>query len=104
MLGTVASLRAAPVSDDLLLRAKAPLLEAYDNALKSNSGWMALVDRAQTEPDRIERFTQAPARIAAITAKDLLALAKRYLTSDGAVEITVLPEGTEEAPAPAPKP
>ena len=104
MLGTVASLRAAPVGDDILLRAKAPLLEVYDNALKNNAGWMALVDRAQTEPDRIERFTQAPARIAAITAKDLQALAKRYLTSDGAVEITVLPEGTEEAPAPAPKP
>ena len=103
MFETVAELRTAPVSDDLLLRAKAPLLEAFDNALKSNAGWLTLVDRAQTEPDRIARFTGARARIEATSAKDLQALAKRYLTPDSAVEITVLPEGAEEAPTAPPK-
>ena len=98
MLGTIADLRAAPVSDDILLRAKAPMLEAYDNALKSNSGWLTLVDRAQTEPDRIERFVRGKERLQAITAKDLQALTKQYLTPGGAVEVTVLPEGIDLTP------
>ena len=98
MLGTIADLRAAPVSDDVLLRAKAPVLEAYDNALKSNAGWLTLVDRAQTEPDRIERFVRGKERLQAITAKDLQALTKQYLTPGGAVEVTVLPEGIDLTP------
>ena len=98
MQGTIADLRAAPVSDDVLLRAKAPMLEAYDNALKSNAGWLTLVDRAQTEPDRIERFVHGKARLQAITAKDLQALAKQYLTPGGSIEVTVLPEGIEIPP------
>ena len=92
---TIADLRKAPVSDDVLLRARAPLLESYDNALKSNSGWLAFADRAQTEPDRIERFVHGRERLQAVTAKDLQALALRYLTADGAVEVMVLPEGVD---------
>ena len=104
MNGTVADLRTAPVTDDVLLRAKAPMLEAFDNALKTNAGWLLLVDRAQTEPDRIDRFIRGKERLQAITAKDLQATAKRYLTPTGAVEITVLPEGADGAPVAAPKP
>ena len=100
MLGTVADLRTAPVSDDVLLRAKAPLLESFDNALKSNAGWLTLVDRAQTEPDRLDRYVHGKERLQAITGKDLQATAKRYLTPTGAVEVTVLPEGINAA-APA---
>ena len=92
---TVAELRAAPVTGDVLLRAKAPLLEAYDNTLKTNAGWLVLVDRAQTEPDRIERLQSGKARIGAITPADLQTLARKYLTPGGGVEITVLPEGVE---------
>jgi len=93
---TMAGLRDAPISDDLLLRARAPMLEGLDNALKSNSGWMALADRAQTEPDRIERYVRAKERLEAITAGQLQALAQRYLTANGAVEIAVLPEGVDD--------
>ena len=99
---TVAELRAAPINADVLLRARAPLLEAYDNALKTNAGWMTLVDRAQTEPDRIERLLHGKDRIAAITPQDLQALARRYLTADGGLEVTVLPEGSELPAAPKP--
>ena len=95
MANTITGLRAAPVSDDVILRARAPMLEAYDNALKSNAGWLTLVDRAQTEPDRIDRFVHGKERLQAVTAKDLQALAKQYLTPNGAVDVTVLPEGVD---------
>src|SRR5690606_352864 len=56
MLEAVRTLIEQPVEHDVLLRARQPLLESYDNALKSNSGWMGLVGRAQTEPDQIQRY------------------------------------------------
>ena len=99
MAATIAGLRSAPVSDDVLLRARAPMLEAYDNALKTNGGWLTLVDRAQTEPDRIDRFVHGKERLQAITAKDLQVLAKQYLTPNGAADVTVLPEGIDPPPS-----
>jgi zinc protease len=95
LFAAIADLRAAPISADVLLRARAPLLDAYDNLLKTNGGWLSLVDRAQTEPDRIERYRQARIRLQAITPADLQALAQRYLQGSAGVEITVLPDGVE---------
>jgi zinc protease len=93
---TVAELRAAPVSDDVLQRARAPMVEAIDNGLKSNGGWMSLVDRAQTEPDEIERYLNARERLQAVTAADVQAMALRYLEPGQDVEVLVLPEGVAE--------
>jgi zinc protease len=92
---TLAELREKPVSADVLQRAREPLLEGLANALKSNRGWLALVTRAQTEPDRIDRQQKADARIRALTAGDIQAMARQYLTPKGAVEINVLAEGAE---------
>lgn len=95
ILETLAELRDRPISADVLLRARAPLLENYDNALKSNLGWLAFVDRAQTEADRIERFTKAKERLGAVTAERLQQLVRQYLAMPGGLEVTVLPEGVE---------
>ncbi|HTM94482.1 MAG TPA: insulinase family protein [Croceibacterium sp.] len=92
MLATVAALAASPPDADLIDRARRPLLEAYDNALKSNGSWMTLVDRAQSRPEDIRRFVSARQRIEAITAAELQAAAAKYLTPAAAVEIDVLPE------------
>ncbi len=89
---TMAELRDRPISADILQRARAPALEGYDNALKSNRGWLALVELAQSKPDRITRFLAAKARLAAITTADIQAIARRYLTATDAVEVTVAPE------------
>lgn len=95
---TIRALIAAPVSDDVLQRARAPMLETLDNALKSNAGWLSLVDRAQSEADRIDRYLKARERLSALSAADVQALARRYLDPAKAVQVVVLPEGAE-APA-----
>ena len=92
----VRSLRDSPIGEDELTRAKAPLLEDYANLLKRNAGWLALVDRAQSEPDQLARFAGAPARLRAVTAAEIQALARRYLALDKAVSLIVLP-GPKEA-------
>ena len=93
---TIARLRDAPIGADELQRARQPMIEAQDNALKSNRGWMALTARAQSEADRIERFGKAKERLLALTAKDIQTVAARYLGRANAVEVLVLPEGVDE--------
>ncbi len=90
-------LATGPVSADTLERARRPLLESYDNALKGNGGWMRLVARAQSEAFRIDRFLAARSLIEGITAADLQETAARYLAPSGSVEILALP--TAKAPA-----
>ena len=92
MIETIAKLRAAPVDDDVLLRARQPLLEAYDNALKTNEGWMNLVERAQSKPERIDRFLKGKEIVQGLTAADVQAMAQRYLDPDQRLEIDVLPK------------
>ena len=93
IMETVAALRDAPVSPDVLQRAREPLLEALDNALKTNRSWLTLVDRAQTQAERIDRQLKARERLAALTAADVQDMARLYLTPDRAVEVDVVPEG-----------
>lgn len=92
MLETIARLATTPIDPDTLLRARQPLLEAYDNALKTNAGWLSLADDAQREPDRIARFVAAKAKLAAITPQDLQAIAAKYLKVAERLEIDVLPK------------
>ena len=89
---TIAELRDKPLDPDILQRAREPLLESFGNQLKTNFGWMTLVDRAQTEADRIERQVNVHQRLLTVSAADIQAAARKYLTPDRAVEVTVLPE------------
>ncbi|WP_338240703.1 M16 family metallopeptidase [Aurantiacibacter hainanensis] len=95
MLQTLDRVRSAPLEEDVLLRARQPLLEAYDNALDTNTGWMSLADRAQTEPERIDRFLAGAERIRAITPADVRAVAQRYLDPAQRLEVVVLPRPEE---------
>ncbi len=58
---------------------------------------MNLVDRAQTEPNRIDRFLRGEESLAALTAEDVRATAERYLDPAERLEIVVLPREGEQA-------
>ena len=92
MQQAVARLRDAPVSADELQRARQPMIEALDNALKTNRGWLGLAARAQSEADRIGRFTAMKERLQALAPADIQGAARRYLGESAAVEVLVLPE------------
>lgn len=89
----IADLNAAPVTDDVFRRARQPMLESLQNALKNNAGWLSLVDRAQTEASRIDRHEKSGGRLRALTPADVQTMARRYLTPGAGVEVLVLPEG-----------
>ncbi|RVU06437.1 insulinase family protein [Novosphingobium umbonatum] len=102
---TVAELAQAVPSQDLMLRARQPLLETIDNALKTNGGWLSLTARAQSEPDQIERHLHARERLLALTADQVRDAATRYLVKGG-IEFIVTPEiaaktAAQQTPQPA---
>jgi zinc protease len=89
--GLIADLRAGPLDADVIERARKPVLEEYRNALKDLGGWTSLAARAQSEPDRIDRFLAIPQVVEAITPEDIHQMALKYLSPDGAVAFAVLP-------------
>lgn len=96
----IADLRAGPLDPDIIERARKPYFESYNNYLKDLGGWITLASRAQSEPENIAEYFDAPGIMAAITPEDIHQMALKYLVPDGAVEFTVLPEGAAGA-APA---
>ncbi len=88
----LSGLRDGPIDPDLIERARKPLLEDYDNALKTLGGWTSLARRAQSQPERLDRFLAYPETLSAISAEELQAAAAEYLRYEDAVEFIVLPE------------
>jgi len=93
----LSDLRSAPVSPDILERARRPQIEAYNNALKSLGGWLSLAERAQSDPVRIDRWFEGPDLLRAITPHDLKETATRYLAAGDAVEFIVVPADAPES-------
>jgi zinc protease len=87
----IAQLRSGPLSADLIERARRPVLEDYDNALKDLGGWIGLAASAQSDPDRLERWHAAPGILRAITPEELHQTALKWLDPTAAVELAVTP-------------
>ena len=98
ILDTLSALRTAPIDSDVLQRARQPMLEAFDNGLKTDFGWLTLVDRAQSEPGEIDRYLRGKAWLSAMTAADVEAEARKYLDPVRAVEVLALPQGVPPPP------
>jgi zinc protease len=96
-----AQLREAPVSADLLVRARNPILERSDRALRENGAWTGVVARAQSDPSRISRLLGQRAVIAAITPAQLRALAIKYLPPKQRLEVRIVPASPGAAPTAA---
>ena len=92
-------MRTTSVSADLLARARNPMLERADRALRENGAWIGIVARAQSDPSRIERLLGQRQRIAAITAAELQAAAVKYLLPQRQVEVRIVSERRPAAAA-----
>jgi zinc protease len=88
----IADMRAKPVSDDLLSRARNPLIERIERQQRENAYWLGLVDEAQTDPEDLARHGQRKAAYLAVTAEELRKLARQYLLPGNGLRIHVLPE------------
>jgi zinc protease len=85
-------LRAAPPSEDEMLRARKPILERWQRQARENASWVALVAEAQDRPELLDRRRARSALLEAITPADIEAAADRYLDPAAAVEVRVVPK------------
>lgn len=90
IIAAARELRETPVSEDLLVRARNPLLERVTRDLRENGYWLAYVSRAQGQSERLERIRQRQEIYEAYTVGELQQLARRYLTDDKLRRIRVL--------------
>lgn len=88
-----AQLRDAPISADVMNRARAPYLERLRQSRRENGYWLPYVASATTEPELLDRSRNAIAELTATTPDELQALAQRYLTPDRALRVRAVPQG-----------
>jgi zinc protease len=83
-------LRAKPVSDDLLARARNPELESIQHQDRDNGFWLGALSKAQSEPERLDRIRQRKAILQSITAADLQKLAQKYLQPSQVQQVRIV--------------
>lgn len=79
------------ISEDLLNRARQPVLEWMQAAPQSNGFWLDLASKAQSYPGRFAAFKQRQALAQKMTPAELSKLAQQYLPAEGSLTIQVLP-------------
>ncbi len=87
-----AQIRDGKLTEDVILRARQPLVERLVKQDRENTAWVGIAARAQSEPERLDRWRQRKAVAQAITAADLQAAAQKYLTDDGMIEVRIVPK------------
>ncbi len=83
-------MRDAPVSADILLRARKPVLEAIEKSERENGAWLGLANVAQSEPIKLDRRRKRKAVLEAVTAADIQAAARQYLTDAALLEVRIV--------------
>lgn len=85
-----ARLRDTPISDDLLNRSRAPVIERMTAARRTNTYWLGYAAIAASDPARLDRSRQAPGLVRAVTPIDVQQVAQRYLRDDRLLWIRVI--------------
>jgi zinc protease len=99
-----ASLRDTPISDDELLRARAPVVESLRRSQADNGYWVSQLADAGRKPETFDEIRSHVADYEAATPADLQRLARQYLVPQTAWRLTITsdnPAAPAAAPAPA---
>ena len=88
----VASLRNKQIDKDTLERALNPELEKAQRNLRENSYWLAALQVAQSEPDRLDRVRKRIEILKSVTPADIQKLAQTYLTPERMTRLRVTAE------------
>ena len=88
----VSRLTATPVDDDLLTRARRPILERLALRQQENGYWLSVLSEAQLRAGRLERYRTYEQRLRNVTPSMLQAAAAKYLSTDDALRIRIVHE------------
>ncbi|KQY84611.1 pitrilysin family protein [Brevundimonas sp. Root1423] len=99
-----ASLRDTPISDDELLRARAPAVESVRRSQADNGYWVGQLAEAGRKPETFDEIRSNVSDLESVTPADIQRLARQYLTPDKAWRLTVTSDNPAAPPAAAPAP
>jgi len=87
----VSDLQAGNLTEDQLTRAREPALEALRKARETNDYWVSVLDDTEYNPAKLELARQYEPILRSLTAADIVAAAKKYLTDAKAIRVSVGP-------------
>jgi zinc protease len=87
-----ADLKAKPVSADELERARQPRVDLFTQSQQTNSYWLNVLIGAASDPRKLDVVRTTIPDLKAVTAADVQADARAYLSDDRAYRLTVLPQ------------
>jgi zinc protease len=88
---TVKSLTEGTFSDDLLKRAREPMVSAREASLKSNAYWLSVMSASQAIPETLPQVRTRVSDFKTITREEIVAAAREYFVDNKRVEIRVMP-------------
>jgi zinc protease len=88
-----ADLRAKPISDDELERAKKPALDDLEQRRETNEYWLNALAGVQTDPRRLNAIRTSIAQVEHVDAADVQQMAQTYLVDAKAWKLEVKPAG-----------
>jgi zinc protease len=95
-----AELKAGQFGDDVIARARTPLIKSIETDRRSNGFWTGALEDIQTAPHSLASIrTQIP-DYETITKDEIVAVAKTYLDDKRRIEIRVLPQPATVAKSP----
>ncbi|WP_246050332.1 M16 family metallopeptidase [Asticcacaulis tiandongensis] len=84
-------LKARPISDDDLLRARKPVLDRQEVQIKTNGYWLGALSGIQSDPRRLDNIRERKQRLEQVTPAEIQAVAQKWLQSDRLLRIQVKP-------------
>ncbi len=90
----VADLQAGNLTEDELTRAREPALESLRRSRETNDYWVSVLDDTSYNPAKLELARQYEPILRSLTAADVVAAARKYLTDAGAIRISVGPSAS----------
>ena len=91
----IADLRENGIDEDLLARARAPMVEKLEAAKRGNGYWIGVASRAQSKSERLDRARAKANILAELTAEDLRALLGKYLTDTRRIDLQIVSDKVE---------
>ncbi len=96
----VAELKAGSFGDDVIARARTPLIKSIETDRRSNSFWTGALEDIQTAPHSLPAIRTQLSDLEGITKDEIVSAARTYLDDKRRVEVRVLPTRTAATTAP----
>ena len=91
-----ADLRNGEIDDDEMQRARQPLLEQIEDAMESNSTWLAWLDGSFEDPGQLDRIRSITDDYSSITRDEIVEAARTWLDPSAEFRVTILPNAEAE--------